>query len=72
MKKLLVLLMMFMTIINISAQESNELQKIDSLQYQIDRLQHNYDYFVNIRKYMCYGVLLTDGCMHGIMYLHLS
>lgn len=44
MKKLLVLLMMFMTIINISAQESNELQKIDSLQYQIDRLQHNYDY----------------------------
>lgn len=44
MKKLLILLMMFMTIINISAQESNELQKIDSLQYQIDRLQHNYDY----------------------------
>ena len=44
MKKLLVLLVMLITTISISAQESSESQKIDSLQYQLKRLQHNYDY----------------------------
>lgn len=44
MKNLLVLLVMFITTISISAQERNELQKIDSLQYQLDKLQHDYDF----------------------------
>lgn len=44
MKKIFILLMMFMGIVNISAQESYELQKIDSLQYKLDKLQHDYDY----------------------------
>lgn len=44
MKKLLVLLVMLITTISISAQERNELQKIDSLQYKLDKLQHDYDY----------------------------
>lgn len=45
MKKLIILLMMFMGVINISAQEFNESQKVDSLQYKLDKLQHDYDYF---------------------------
>lgn len=43
MKKLVILLMMFMGGINISAQEINESQKVDSLQYKLDKLQHDYD-----------------------------
>jgi len=45
MKKLIILLMMFMGVINISAQEINESQKVDSLLYKLDKLQHDYDYF---------------------------
>ena len=45
MKKLIILLMMFMGVINISAQEINESQKIDSLLYKLDKLQLDYDYF---------------------------
>ena len=37
--------MMFMGVINISAQEINESQKVDSLLYKLDKLQHDYDYF---------------------------
>lgn len=44
MKNLLVLLVMFITTISISAQERNELQKIDLLQYKLDKLQHDYDF----------------------------
>lgn len=35
---------MLITTICISAQERNELQKIDSLQYKLDKLQHDYDF----------------------------
>ena len=44
MKKLVILLMMFMGVINISAQEINESQKVDSLQFQLNKLRHDYDY----------------------------
>ena len=44
MKKLFILLMMSVVAINLSAQERNELQKIDSLQYKLDKLQHDYDF----------------------------
>ena len=45
MKEMFILLMMFMGVINISAQEINESQKIDSLLYKLDKLQLDYDYF---------------------------
>ena len=44
MKKILFMLIMLMTTVSISAQKNNESQKIDSLQYQLEKLQHNYDY----------------------------
>lgn len=46
MKKILVILIMFIGTINISAQENNEaiLQKIDSLQSQLNELQINYEF----------------------------
>lgn len=44
MKKLFILLMMSVVAINLSAQERNEFQKIDSLQYKLDKLQHDYDF----------------------------
>ena len=44
MKRLLFLLMMFIAVINMSAQERNDIQKIDSLQNKLDKLQHDYDF----------------------------
>lgn len=46
MKKILFILIMFTGTINISAQENNEaiLQKIDSLQSQLNELQINYEF----------------------------
>lgn len=44
MKKIALLLMMFIVVINISAQESKESQKINSLQYKLDKLQHDYNF----------------------------
>lgn len=44
MKKIVLLLMMFMAVIAISAQERNEMQKNDSLQYKLDKLQHEHDF----------------------------
>ena len=44
MKNLLFSLVMLITTTSISAQESNESEKIDSLQYQLEKLQNSYDY----------------------------
>lgn len=44
MKKTFILLMMSVVVLNISAQNINESQKNDSLQYQLNELQHKYDY----------------------------
>ncbi|MBQ4161337.1 MAG: hypothetical protein IJD84_00335 [Parabacteroides sp.] len=44
MKKLFIFLITFVVAIDSSAQESNKSLKIDSLQYQLDKLQHDYDF----------------------------
>ena len=50
MKKIFILLMTSVVVFNISAQSINESQKNDSLQYQLNELQHKYDYLDCVRR----------------------